>query len=83
MGHHGYPGDQKPDCSAHHPSTNLVKGDNQPQFQLAGAGYVAANQLLESKRVLVFTLSGLSRWSLPPPPILGSSLHQKISILRI
>jgi hypothetical protein len=73
------------DCSTHHhPTVNIVKGDNLPQFQLASAGRINPNDLLaNSAQVIAFSLPAFSLSDPAPPPNLRNPLYQQISVLRI
>jgi hypothetical protein len=88
MDHSGSPHKHAPGqdgCSTHHhPNTNVVKADNLLQFQLTSASYtIAADVLGASIRFMAFNANACSLGGLPPPPTLGASPHQRVSILRV
>ena len=88
MRHSDYPQKHVPenhDCSMHHhPSVNIVKADNLPQFQLASMGRINAHDLLaDSTRVMALSVAAFSLSDLAPPPTLRNTLHQQTSVLRI
>lgn len=87
-GHSDFPQKHVPenhDCSMHHhPTVNIVKADNLPQFQLTNTGHINVNDLLvNSTHVMAFSLAAFSLSDLAPPPTLRSPLYQKFSVLRI
>lgn len=73
------------DCVMHHhPSTNIVKAGNAPDFQLARQSHRGANDLLSgSAQLFTVNPTSLSPSGLAPPLLLSSPVNSRIAVLRI